>query len=84
MHYLLKQIHHDLIFKSIKALEIKTSILFNFDFANNTILSCFFFFFLTIDLYFLVPAVIAKSFSPIVILIGIPSKEAKVELKDIQ
>ena len=38
-----------LIFEFIKALEIKISILFNLDFANNTILSCFFFF-LIIDL----------------------------------
>ena len=38
-----------LITDSIKALEIKTSMLFNLDFANNTILSCFFFFFLIID-----------------------------------
>ena len=28
----------------IKALEVKTSVLFNLDFANNTILSCFFYF----------------------------------------
>ena len=45
----------------IKALEIKTSMLFNLDFANNTTLSCFFFIFLLIiDLYFLIPAVIAQ------------------------
>ena len=42
-----------LIFESIKALEIKMSILFNLDFANNTIL-CFFLFFLIIDLSFLI------------------------------
>ena len=35
---------------SIKALEIKTSMLFNWDFANKATLSCFFFFFLVIDL----------------------------------
>ena len=54
--------------------------LFNLDFANNTILSCFFFFFLIIDLYFLIPAAIAQIFNPIaelVIPIGIPSKETK-------
>ena len=39
-----------LIFEPIKALEIKTSILFNLDFANDIILSCFFLFFLFIDL----------------------------------
>ena len=46
-------------YESIKALKIKTSVLFNLDFANNTILSCFFLFFLIIELYFLIPAVIA-------------------------
>ena len=51
--------------------------LFNLEFANNTISSRFFFIFLIIDLYFLVPAVIAE----IVISIGIPSKEAKAEIE---
>ena len=51
--------------------------LFNLEFANNTILSRFFFTFLIIDLYFLVPAVIAE----IVISIGIPSKETKAEIE---
>ena len=59
--------------------------LFNFDFANNTILSCFFFFFfLIIDLYFLIPAVITEVFnsvSELVIPIGIPTKEAKAEME---
>ena len=44
----------------------------------------FFLLFLIIDLYFLIPAVIAQSFHPIaelVIPIGIPSKEAKVEIE---
>ena len=57
--------------------------LFNLDFANNTILSCFFFF-LIIDLYFLIHAVIAQIFNPIaelVIPIGIPTKEAKSEMQ---
>ena len=65
-----------------KAVEIKTSMLFNLDFADNTILSCFFFFFLLIDIYFLIPAVIAQLFHTIAELaipIGIPSKEAKTE-----
>ena len=56
----------------------------NLDFANNRILSCFFFFFLIIDLYFLIPAVIAQIFNPIaelVIPIGIPTTEAKAEMK---
>ena len=43
--------------------------LFNLAYANNTILSCFFFFFLTIDLYFLIPAAIAQIFNPIVELV---------------
>ena len=36
--------------------------LFNLDFANNTILSCFFFFSLTSDLHFLIPAATAQIF----------------------
>ena len=43
----------------------------------------FFFFFLIIDLYFLVPAVISQIFNPIkelVISIGIAIKEAKAEI----
>ena len=57
--------------------------LFDLDFANNTILSCLFFFFLIIDLNLLIPAVIAQVFNPIaelVIPIGIPIKEAKTEI----
>ena len=56
----------------------------NLDFANNTIISCSFLFFLIIDLHVLIPAVIAQIFNPIaehVILIGIPSKEAKAEIE---
>ena len=58
--------------------------LFNLDFANNTILSCFFFFFLIIDLYFLIPAVITQIFNPIaelVIPIGVPTQVAKTEME---
>ena len=58
-----------LITESIKALEIKTSMLFNLDFANNTILLCFFFFFLITDLYFLILAVIAQILNPIAELV---------------
>ena len=68
----------------IKVLEIKISMLFNLVFANYIILSCFFFFFLIIDLYFSIPTVIAQIFNPItelVIPIGIPSKEAKTEIE---
>ena len=56
--------------------------LFNLDYLNNTILPCFFFFFLIIDLYFLISAIIAHIFNPIAELaipIGIPViAEAKV------
>ena len=52
--------------------------LFNFDFANNTILSYFFFFFL------LIPAAIAQMFNTIAELVTpivITSKEAKFEIE---
>ena len=58
--------------------------LFNFDFANNTILSCFVFFFFIIDLYFLIPAVITQifnQFAELLIRIGIPTKEAKADME---
>ena len=58
--------------------------LFYLDFAKNTISSCFFLFFLIIDLYFLIPAVITQIFNPIVELaipIGITTKEAKAEME---
>ena len=57
--------------------------LFHLDFASNTVRSCFFLFFLIIDLYFLIPAVIAQIFDPIaefVISLGIPIKEEKAEI----
>ena len=56
--------------------------LFDLDYANNTISLCFFFFFLVTDLYFLIPVVVAQIFNPIaelVIPIGIPIKEEKAE-----
>ena len=71
-----------LIFESIKVLEIKTSMLFNLDFPNNTVLSYCIFFFLIIGLYFLIPAVIAQIFNPIAELVlpkGIQSIEVKAE-----
>ena len=58
--------------------------LFNLNFASKTILSCFFFFSLIIDFYFLIPAVIAQFFNPVVelvISIGIPTKEAKAKIE---
>ena len=57
---------------------------FNLDFANNTISSCFFVFFLIIDLYFLVCAAIKLIVDPIAELIiptGIATKEAKAEME---
>ena len=57
--------------------------LFNFAFANSTSLSCFFVFFLIIDLSFLITAAIAQIFNPIVelvIYIRIPRKETKAEI----
>ena len=66
--------------KSIKALEIKTFMLFDLDFANDTILSCFFLIFLIIDLYFLILAAIAQIWSPVAGLvtpIRMPNKESK-------
>ena len=58
--------------------------LFNLEFANNNTLSCFFCFFLIVDLYFLIPAVITQIFNQItetVITIGIPTKEPKLEME---
>ena len=66
----------------MKALEIKTSILFNLAFAKNTILSSFFLLFVIIDFYFLIPAVIAQIFNrtlEFAIPTGIPPKEEKAE-----
>ena len=67
----------------IKAIEINTSMLFKLVFGNNTMLSCFFYFFLVIELYFLIREVIAHIFNPIaesVIPVGIQNKEVKVEI----
>ena len=63
---------------------MKTSMLFNLVFVNNTISSCFFFFLLIIDLHFLILAVIPQTFNYIaklVILIGMPSNGAKAEIE---
>ena len=57
----------------------------NLVFANNAILSIFFFFFLIFDLTYLIPAVIGKKkkfpIAELVTPIWIPSKEAKLEIK---
>ena len=65
-----------------KALEIKIFVLFQLVFAKNTILSCFFF--VIINLCFLIPAVIKQIFNPtaeLVIPTGIPTREAKAEFQ---
>ena len=75
------------ISESIKASEIKTSMLFDLVFAKNTkilLLKVLLFCFLIIDLYFLIPTALTQIFHPfaeLVILIGIPTKEAKKEMK---
>ena len=56
--------------------------MFNLDFANNIILLCFFF--LIIELHFLIAAVTAQIFNSIeelVIPVWIPNKEAKAEME---
>ena len=66
----------------IKALEIKTSVLLNLDFANNTIMLLFLF--LNYELILLISAVIAQIFKPtaeLVLPIGISSKETKEEIE---
>ena len=83
-----------LIFDSIKTLEIKTSILINLDFANNIcnfimLVLLFlnplcFYFLISFDLHFWIPAVITQIVNLIVelaIRMRIPTKEAKVELE---
>ena len=70
--------------KSIKALEIRTSIVFNLSFPNNTILSCFFFFFSIIDLYLFIPAVIAQIFNRTAELVrptGTQTNQANAEIE---
>ena len=57
--------------------------LLNLNFSTNTTLSCFFFF-LNINLNYLIRAVITQIFDAIaelVIPIGIPNKEAKSEME---
>ena len=71
------------MYESIKVFEIRTSISFKTSFPNNTILSYFFFFFI-IDLYFLIPAVIAQSLIPtakLVIPTGAQTNEANAEIE---
>ena len=70
--------------KQIKTLEIKTSMVFNLVFPINTILSCFFFFFLNNWLTLLIAVVNAQIYNPTVELImpiGMPTNEAKAEIE---
>ena len=58
--------------------------IFKLFFANNTVLSCFFFFFLLIDLYSLIPALIAEIFvviAELAIPTGVPTKGATAEIE---
>ena len=58
--------------------------LYNFDFAIYTILSCFFLIFLIIELYFLILSVITQVFNRIIelaMLTRISTKEAKAEME---
>ena len=71
------------IFELSRVLEIETSMLFSLDFASNTILSCFLFFFLIIDLlifYLLINAVITQIGNPTAELV-IPTKTSTKEAK---
>ena len=66
----------------MKALEIKSSMLFDLVFANHFIMLLFFF--LIIDLYFLILAATAQIvnlIAELVIPIGIPSKKTKSEIE---
>ena len=56
----------------------------NLDFANKTIFPSFFLFLLIINLYYLIPAVIAQIFNPItelIIPVRIAIKKAKAEIE---
>ena len=53
---------------------------FNLAFANNAILSYLFFFFLIIDLYFLIFEIIAQNFNPTAERVTL-TKEAKAEME---
>ena len=73
-----------LIYKSIKPFESKTSIALNLAFPSNTVLSYFFFFFLIIDLDFLISAVSAQIFIPtadIAIPTKMPTNDINAEIE---
>ena len=68
---------------SLKSIEIRSSIISNFVFPNSTILSSFSLLFLIIDLYILIPVVIAQIFNPTVELVmptGMQTNEANTEI----
>ena len=63
---------------------MKTFMVFHLVFANKTILSCFPHFFLIIDIYFLISAVIAQTFihtDELVITKETPNNEANAEIE---
>ena len=69
------------IYELRKDLEIRTSIASSVDFPNNTVL-WFFLFFFTINLYFLIAAVVSKiyiSTAELVMTVGTETKEANTE-----
>ena len=71
------------IYELSKDLEIRTSIASSVDFPNNTVL-WFFLFFFTINLYFLIAAVVAKiyiSTAELVMTVGTETKEANREIE---
>ena len=73
-----------LIYESIKAFKIRTSIVFNLSSPNNTILLCFFFFFFITELHVLIPAIITQMFystEEIVIPTGSRTNEANTEIE---
>ena len=59
-----------------EALEIRTSIVFNSSYSNNTILSYFLFYFFVNEFYFLIPAVISQICIPTVELVIVTETQA--------
>ena len=68
----------------LKRQKLRLLVVLNLVFTNNTILSCFLFFFFIIDLYFLIPAFIAQIFKPtaeLVIPLRIPTEGARAKIE---
>ena len=83
MEFLIFNEHFFFLAQTARFDNSKISIVFNLSFASNTILSCFFLFFLIIDVYFLIPAIIAPISNPtaeLVIPTGIPNSKKKAEI----